>query len=100
MDGYQYIFCLSHSFHRCSQGNFCLPPAGVLHSQNKVINAPPTASHRAEGWAEGWTLGGSIRAVTYEAKRKRENWLRNLHRQRKNFFYIYDVIVKQNLTAR
>jgi hypothetical protein len=23
---------------------YCLPPAGVLHSQNKVINAPPTAS--------------------------------------------------------
>ena len=24
-----------------SQGNYyCLPPAGVLHSQNKVINAP------------------------------------------------------------
>ena len=22
------------------QGNYCLPPAGVLHSQNKVINAP------------------------------------------------------------
>jgi hypothetical protein len=21
----------------------CLPPAGVLHSQNKVINAPPKA---------------------------------------------------------
>ena len=29
-DGYQYIYCL--------------PPAGVLHSQNKVNNAPPTAS--------------------------------------------------------
>ena len=25
---------------------YCLPPAGVLHSQNKVINAPPTASHK------------------------------------------------------
>ena len=28
---------------------YCLPPAGVLHSQNKVINAPPTASHKGEG---------------------------------------------------
>jgi hypothetical protein len=27
-----------------SQGNYCRPPAGVLHSQNKVMNAPPTAS--------------------------------------------------------
>ena len=34
---------------------YCLPPAGVLHSQNKVINAPPTASHKGgvEVWAEG-----------------------------------------------
>jgi hypothetical protein len=46
------------------QGNYCLPPAGVLHSQNKVINAPPTASHKggtkvwADGWAEGEARGG------------------------------------------
>ena len=31
MDGYQYIYCIR------SQGNYCLPPTGVLHSQNKVI---------------------------------------------------------------
>jgi hypothetical protein len=31
-----------------SQGNYCLPPAGVLHSQNKVINAG-----LADGWVEG-----------------------------------------------
>ena len=29
-----------------------LPPAGVLHSQNKVINAG-----LADGWAEGWAEG-------------------------------------------
>jgi hypothetical protein len=33
-----------------SQGNYCLPPAGVLHSQNKVINAPPAAAHKGGGW--------------------------------------------------
>ena len=39
MDGYQYINCLPPAGGRIrSQGNFyCLPPAGVLHSQNKVI---------------------------------------------------------------
>ena len=44
--GYQYIYCLPPAGGRIrSQGNYyCLPPAGVLHSQNKVINAPPTAS--------------------------------------------------------
>jgi hypothetical protein len=48
-----------------SQGNYCLPPAGVLHSQNKVINAPPTASHkgggygRRDGWRDGHKGGGA-----------------------------------------
>jgi len=32
---------------------YCLPPAGVLHSQNKVINAPPTASHKGGGGGRG-----------------------------------------------
>ena len=50
MDGYQYIYCLPSAGGRIrSQGNYCLPPAGVLHSQNKVINAPPTASHKGGG---------------------------------------------------
>ena len=40
-----------------SQGNYCLPPAGVLHSQNKVINAPPTASHKGGGRRYG-RIGG------------------------------------------
>jgi hypothetical protein len=31
---------------------YCLPPKGVLHSQNKEINAPPTASHK--GGVEVW----------------------------------------------
>ena len=46
MHGCQYIYCLPPAGGRIrSQGNYyCLPPAGVLHSQNKVINAPPTAS--------------------------------------------------------
>jgi hypothetical protein len=30
--------------------------------------------------------GGSIGAVTYEAKKERQNLLRNLHRRKKNFF--------------
>jgi len=42
----------------------------------------------------------SIGAVTYEAKKKRQNLLRNLHRRKKIFFFIYDVIVKQNLKKK
>ena len=38
-DGYLYIYCL--------------PPAGVLHSQNMEINAPPTASHKEGGGSMG-----------------------------------------------
>ena len=54
MDGYQYIYCLPAAGGRIrSQGNYCLPPAGVLHSQNKVINAPPTASHKGGGGGMG-----------------------------------------------
>ena len=34
------------------QGNYCLPPAGVLHSQNKVIKC--AAYGVAEVWADGW----------------------------------------------
>jgi hypothetical protein len=47
-DGCQYMYCLPPAGGRIrSQGNYyCLPPARVLHSQNKVINAPPTASHK------------------------------------------------------
>jgi hypothetical protein len=47
-DGCQYMYCLPPAGGRIrSQGNYyCLPPAGILHSQNKVINAPPTASHK------------------------------------------------------
>jgi hypothetical protein len=38
----------------------------------------------------------SIGAVTCEAKKKRKNLLRNLHRRRKkNIFFIYEVFVKQ-----
>jgi hypothetical protein len=33
-------------------------------------------------------------------QKKRENLLRNLHRWRKNFFFIYDVIVKQKKDKR
>jgi hypothetical protein len=43
-----------------SQGNYCLPPAGVLHSQNKVINAPPTASHKGGGRGMGGWVGGEM----------------------------------------
>jgi len=45
---------------------------------------------------EKWLQGGSIGTVTYEAKTKRENLLRNLHRRKKKIiFFIYEVIVKQ-----
>jgi hypothetical protein len=58
MDGYQYIYCLPSAGGRIrSQGNYCLPPAGVLHSQNKVINAPPTASHKGGGGGMGRWVG-------------------------------------------
>ena len=36
----------------------------------------------------------------YEVKKKRENLLRILHRRRKNFIFIYDVIVKQKCEKR
>jgi hypothetical protein len=45
---------------------------------------------------EKWLQGGSIGTVTYEAKTKRENLLRNLHRRKKKIiFFIYEVFVKQ-----
>ena len=49
-----YIYCLPPAGGRIrSQDHYCLPPAGVLHSQNKVINAPPTASHKGGGQRYG-----------------------------------------------
>ena len=33
-------------------------------------------------------------------KKKGKNLLRNLHRRKKNFFFIYDVIVKQKKDKR
>ena len=50
-DGWIPIYILlafGRGFAFAKQGNYCLPLAGVLHSQNKVINAPapPTASHK------------------------------------------------------
>ena len=39
---------------------YCLPPAGVLHSQNKVINAPPTASQSWMGRGMGGGMGRGI----------------------------------------
>ena len=42
MDGYQYIYI------------YCLPPAGVLHSQNTVINVSPTTSHKGGGQRYGF----------------------------------------------
>ena len=77
MDGYQYIYCLPPAGGRIrSQGNYyCLPPAGVLHSQNKVINAPPTASHKGGGrgfakdvYHNDGGKGGEYAYEAYEAK--------------------------------
>ncbi len=53
------------------QGNYCLPPAGVLHSQNKVINAPPAAAHKGGGGGFAKDMynndGGKGGAYAYEA---------------------------------
>ena len=48
----------------------------------------------ADRWAEGEGKGG-VEGPLLMKQKKRENLLRNLHRRRKNFFFIYDVIVKQ-----
>jgi hypothetical protein len=55
MDGYQYIYCLSPAGGRIrSQGNYyCLPLAGVLHSQNKVIKCVAYGVAQARGWRYG-----------------------------------------------
>jgi len=50
-----YIYCLAPAGGRIrSQGTYCLPPAGVLHSQNKVINVSPTTSHKGGGQRYGF----------------------------------------------
>jgi hypothetical protein len=36
------------------QGYYCLPPAGVLHSQNKVIKCAAYGVAQARGWRYGW----------------------------------------------
>ena len=46
-------------------------------------------------WFEKWTQGGSIGLALLWSKKKRQNLLRNLHRRKKNLFFIYAVIVKQ-----
>ena len=52
---YIYIYCLAPAGGRIrSQGTYCLPPAGVLHSQNKVINVSPTTSHKGGGQRYGF----------------------------------------------
>jgi hypothetical protein len=41
-----------------SQGNYyCLPPAGVLHSQNKVIKCAAYGVAQARGLRYGWVGG-------------------------------------------
>ena len=42
--GCLYMYCVCLYMYGVCLYMYCLPPAGVLHSQNKVINAPPTAS--------------------------------------------------------
>ena len=56
MDGYQYIYCLPAAGGRIrSQGNYyCLPPAGVLHSQNKVIKCAAYGVAQGRGWRYGF----------------------------------------------
>ena len=36
------------------QGNYCLPPAGVLHSQNKVIKCAAYGVAQGRGWRYGF----------------------------------------------
>jgi hypothetical protein len=59
MDGYQYISCLPPAGGRIrSQGNYyCLPPAGVLHSQNKVIKCAAYGVAQGRGCRYG-RMGG------------------------------------------
>ncbi len=56
MDGYQYMYiaCLRQVVAFAPKViNYCLPPAGVLRMQNKVINAPPRR-HTREGQRWGF----------------------------------------------
>ena len=47
----------------------------------------------------GWKI--LRQTVTYEAKKKGENLLRNLHRRKKKIvFFIYEVFVKQKKRKR
>jgi hypothetical protein len=58
MDGYQYIYCLPLADGRIrSQGNYCLPAAGVWHSQNKVVKCAAYGVAQGRGWRYGW-MGG------------------------------------------
>ncbi len=45
-----------------SQGNYCLPPAGVLHSQNKVTKCAAYGVAQGRGWRYGW-MGGQRERV-------------------------------------
>ena len=49
---------------------------------------------------EKWIRGGVQGPLLMKQKKKRKHLLRNLHRRRKNFFLIYDVIVKQKIKKR
>ncbi len=64
-DGYQYIYCL--------------PPAGVLHSQNKVIKCAAYGVAQGRGWVY----------EAYEVKNKRGKLRCLLRRRKKNFFFIF-----------
>ena len=43
-----------------SQGNYCLPPAGVLHSQNKVIKCAAYGVAQGRGGGMGGWVGGKM----------------------------------------
>jgi hypothetical protein len=66
-DGYQYIHCVPPAGGRIrSQGNYyCLPPAGVLHSQNKVIKCAAYGVAQGRGWRYG-RMGGRRERVRGE----------------------------------
>jgi hypothetical protein len=56
MDGYQYIYRLPPAGGRIrSQSNYyCLPPAGVLHSQNKEIKCAAYGVEQEREWRHGF----------------------------------------------
>jgi hypothetical protein len=81
-----------------------LPPAAVLHSQNKVIKCAGYVIAQARGWKYGW-MGGRRERVRGECgfkslvKQKIKGkiyFVIHIAGEKILLFYFYFVIVKQN----